>query len=420
MNIFCKTLLLVIIGFLSFSKISSAHAPNQSYIFLYVYQDSIGGYYEITIDDLNKVMSIEIQDTSMADLKPYLPAIEKYVLEHLSFSSKLGNHPVDFGHVELLPAGAIGTYIKYRFKLGNVPSIPDAINIEYDALLDADPEHRGIQVVAYNWKAGILDNEAMISLKFDPDNRDQELDLTDASVWKGFKMMVESGMHHIWIGLDHILFIIALILPAVVFRSRREEEIEGKKGLAALSPMTFSEAKGFWKPVEKFKPAFIYIITIITFFTIAHSITLSLAAMNIVSLSSRFVESIIALSIALAAYNNIRPIFKKEWVLAFGFGLFHGFGFASVLGEVGLAGEFMTYSLLGFNIGVEIGQLAIILIAFPVLYLLRQWKYYPQLLVYGSIVLILISLYWFIERAFDIDILFGKLLHQLTGIAVSI
>ena len=216
------------------------------------------------------------------------------------------------------------------------------------------------------------------------------------------------------------LFILALILPGVVFRTRREEEVEAQTGLAALSPMIFSGKGGVWNPVEKFKPAFVYIITIITFFTIAHSITLSLAALNVVSLPSRLVESIIALSIALAAYNNIRPIFKKEWVLAFGFGLFHGFGFASVLGEVGLAGEFMAYSLLGFNIGVEIGQLAIIVGLFPVLYFLRKWKYYPQLLVYGSILLIFISLYWFIERAFDIDILVGKFIHDLTGVSVKL
>lgn len=92
-------------------------------------------------------------------------------------------------------------------------------------------------------------------------------------------------------------------------------------------------------------------------------------------------------------------------MIAFIFGLFHGFGFASVLGDLGLTSEFLTLSLLGFNIGVEIGQLVIIFMIFPVLFLIRKSRFYPKILVYGSLLLIVISLYWFIERAFEIDLL---------------
>ena len=158
-----------------------------------------------------------------------------------------------------------------------------------------------------------------------------------------------------------------------------------------------------WRGVDKFKPAIIYVITIITFFTISHCITLSLAALDIFNLPSRFVETLSALSIGLAAWHNIKPIFKKDWLIAFGFGLFHGFGFASVLGDIGLSGEFMVLSLLGFNLGVELGQVAIICVIFPILFYLRTTKHYARILVYGSMLLIVISMYWFVERAFDID-----------------
>jgi len=170
-----------------------------------------------------------------------------------------------------------------------------------------------------------------------------------------------------------------------------------------------------WKAVEKFKPAIIYVITIITFFTISHCITLSLAALDIFNLPSRFVETLIALSIALAAWHNIKPIFKKDWMIAFGFGLFHGFGFASVLGDIGLSGEYMVLSLLGFNLGVEIGQVAIICVIFPILFYLRSTKYYARILVYGSLILIAISLYWFVERAFDIDMLLDNYVGDILG-----
>jgi hypothetical protein len=110
----------------------------------------------------------------------------------------------------------------------------------------------------------------------------------------------------------------------------------------------------------------------------------------------------------LAALHNITPVFKaKEWIIAFVFGLFHGFGFASVLGEKGLSGDFMVLSLLGFNVGVELGQVLIICAAFPILFLLRPFKIYPKILVYGSVLLILISLYWSIERGFDVDLPLG-------------
>ncbi|MEM9820357.1 MAG: HupE/UreJ family protein, partial [Bacteroidota bacterium] len=235
-----------------------------------------------------------------------------------------------------------------------------------------------------------------------PGEEQQQLDLKDASIWKGFWALIKLGVWHIWIGLDHILFILALILPAVV---RRRDELTDMTTVLEVGP----EYSKSWMPVAKFSPAFLYIVKIITFFTIAHSITLALAALGYINLGSRFVESIIAISIALAAVHNITPIFKsREWVIAFGFGLFHGFGFASVLGEKGLSGDYMVLSLLGFNIGVELGQLLIICMIFPFLYLLRRVNLYPKIVTYGSVVLIIISIYWFIERMFEVDLPAGK------------
>jgi len=104
-----------------------------------------------------------------------------------------------------------------------------------------------------------------------------------------------------------------------------------------------------------------YILKIVTLFTIAHSITLSLAALGYIQLESRIVESLIAFSIGLAALHNIYPIVNKgEGLITFLFGLFHGMGFASVLGEKGIEGEYLAVSLFGFNVGVEIGQILIV------------------------------------------------------------
>ena len=156
-----------------------------------------------------------------------------------------------------------------------------------------------------------------------------------------------------------------------------------------------------WTSVGGFVPALINVAKVVTLFTVAHSITLSLAALGLVSLSPRIVESIIALSVVAAALNNIRPLFGDwTWTVVFGFGLFHGFGFATVLGHLTLNQTALVLTLLGFNLGVEIGQLAVIAVTFPVLFAIRMSTAYTRLLLpTGSAAIALVAMFWFIQRA---------------------
>lgn len=381
----------------------TAHIPNQSYIFLRVYeQEGVDGRFEFNVREINKVFGTSFDDkVTLEELQPYVKQIQTYLDLHSDFTSTLGNHEVIFKEVEIGRFN-LGNFLLLSFHLENSKDVPDNIEVTYDAAFEKDDTHRGFLIIEYNWKAGVINNEANISLSFSPNDTKDTLSLTDTSIWNGFVAMVQQGVYHIWIGLDHILFLLALILPAVVRRwgsSKNEIPEPQEAKIKKTGFITWD-----WYPVKRFKPAFLYIVKVITFFTIAHTITLSLASLQIINLPSRMVEAVIALSIGLAAYHNIRPIFKgKDWVIAFVFGLFHGFGFASVLGDLGLTSEFLTYSLLGFNVGVELGQLVIIFMIFPILYLIRKTKAYPKILVYGSVVLIIISLYWFTERAFDIN-----------------
>ncbi|MDN5213757.1 HupE/UreJ family protein [Fulvivirgaceae bacterium BMA12] len=409
MRIHLRFIYVVIIGLIIIAapRPVQAHAPNQSYIFFYIYEDGIDGIIEITTDDINRALNLSLpREIALEDLNAYLPQIKAYALENISFKSVQGSHTIQFNETTLFNGGSLGNYVQLHFSLESLSEVPEKLDIRYEVLFDKDPSHQGLMVIAEHWKAGIVNNEAMVSLILSTDERQKTLEIAEGSLWQGFTMMVGQGIHHIWIGLDHILFLLALILPSVLTRLFSEKKSSGTTSgkLGFLSSISNS-----WKPVESFKPAFIYIVKIVTFFTIAHTITLSLAALEIVSLPSRIVESIIALSIALAALHNIYPLFKgKDWLIAFGFGLFHGFGFASVLGDIGLGGQFLTLTLFGFNVGVEIGQVVIICLIFPVLYLMRNLKFYPQFLFSGSILLILISLYWFTERFFEVDLLLGK------------
>ncbi|MEX0290495.1 MAG: HupE/UreJ family protein [Flavobacteriaceae bacterium] len=386
-----------------------AHRPDRTLIYLRIYEtDGIEGRVEISAPDLNKFFGLNLKQYPKAeDAKPYQDRIQAYILEHLSFSSVNGDHKIVFtGQISTIRASFAG-YVNFHFRLDNVTTVPDNMEITNSLFFKEDPAHTNGLGIEYNWKAGLINNEQIMALEFTPNYTTKTLDLTDTSLWKGFLEMVRQGIWHIWIGLDHILFLLALILPSVVRRIREAEATEVPKNLGTKLGLRA------WRPVEKFKPAFLYIIKVITFFTIAHTITLSLASLDIINLPSRLVESIIALSIGLAAYHNIRPIFKgRDWVIAFVFGLFHGFGFATVLGDLGFSNEFLTLSLLGFNVGVEIGQVVIIALIFPFLYFMRKLKLYPKFLVVTSILLIFISLYWLVERAFDIDLLFDDYIRR--------
>ena len=199
-----------------------------------------------------------------------------------------------------------------------------------------------------------------------------------------FRQYLSEGVRHICNGLDHILFLLTLLLPAVLVCRASN-----------------------WEPVDRLAPATAEVLKVITAFTIAHSLTLGLAVLDIVVLPSGLVEPVIALSVLITAVNNLRPQSSaSRWLLAFVFGLVHGFGFAGVLLELDLPRNALMISLLGFNLGVEVGQLAMLALVFPVIAFLRSTKFY-QVWVFrgGSAVTAVIAMVWMIERMFDYEVL---------------
>lgn len=373
-----------------------AHAPDQSYLFLRIYDDAIHGRIEITIQDLNAATGLSLredQTVTRDDIEAHLPLIERYLKGRIALAPNGRSRPLRFDHFSL-SAIPLGQFLELEFSFTELEEPPRTIDVYYNVLFDTRPSHRAFLVIEHYWKSGTFDNEANVSLVFGPDDTRQTLTV-GGSVVRGFAAMVGQGMHHIWIGLDHILFLLALLLPAVM----RDE-------------------RGKWQPVAGFRPAFIHVVKIVTIFTIAHTLTLSAAALGAISLPSRLVESVIALSIAVAALDILIPVFRERiWWVVFVFGLFHGFGFASVLADIGIGGEYLVHTLLGFNVGVEIGQVAIVAAAFPFLFLLRSGRFYSLVVMQaGAVLLILISSYWFTERGFGIDIPGGRILESVGGL----
>jgi len=147
--------------------------------------------------------------------------------------------------------------------------------------------------------------------------------------------------------------------------------------LSLLLPAALLRQHGEWLPAEGFRRVVTQVLGIVTAFTLAHSLTLSLAALGWVTPASRWVEPAIAISVLLAAINNVRPLItRRAWVVGFGFGLIHGFGFAGALGELGLPTTTRLLALVGFNVGVELGQLVVVCAVLPGLFLLRRARWY--------------------------------------------
>ena len=260
---------------------------------------------------------------------------------------------------------------------GRCPQQHGPLSIQYSLLFDLDTQHRGLLKLDLDGvtHSAVLGPQSGV-MKF--------AEATTAGAQ--FVQYLWQGVWHIWIGFDHILFLLALLLPAVLLR-RRWGRGSGVHG------------------VSRFKDASLSVLAVVTAFTLAHSITLSLAALQIISLPSRLVESAIAASVVFAAANNLVPMVQGRWLMAFFFGLIHGFGFASVLTELGLPTGALAVSLVGFNLGVELGQLAIVAVFLPLAFVLRHTPFYQRgVLVGGSWAALLVALAWFVERAFNVSV----------------
>ena len=287
-----------------------------------------------------------------------------------AYKNKIINQEVD-NHTD-------GAYTVINFKI-DCPienNIPTEFDLEYSLFFDLDESHRGLLNIEHKGKT--------LTEIFSPEKKNIHINLNSLNSWHQFIDFIKEGIWHIWIGIDHILFLLALLLPAVLKRENNE-----------------------WLPVINFRKAFWNVFKVVTAFTLAHSVTLSLAVLGIIQLPSRLIESTIAFSVIVAALNNIFPIVKEgRWIAAYLFGLIHGFGFASVLMDLNLSKNSLLVSLFSFNLGVEIGQLAIVLLFLPVAFNLKNsWAYQKPVFVGGSCIISLIALIWFIERAFNLTLL---------------
>jgi len=364
----CKSLAAALVAAAAVAP-AFAHKASDAYLQLQADRGAATLRVDVALRDLDAALDLDADGDARltwGEVRAAWPAIERYLRSHVQVAgcefgaaTRSLERRVDGTYAALTLAGAC--------RGAAVPAI------RYTLLDDVDPTHRGIARI-------VLDGATPTVRVLDPTHPDA---LETPRVQAPSSFLAE-GIHHILGGYDHVLFLMCLLLPSVMRRT-----------------------PSGWRPVERLGEAVLPVLGIVTAFTLAHSITLALAALKLASLPPWFIEPAIAATIVLAAFDNVRPIFKGPRALVtFAFGLVHGFGFAGVLAELDLPASRFAWALLQFNVGLELGQVAIVAAATGVLFLLREWpRYATWVLRGGSLAAMGIGVLWLIERTTDLSLL---------------
>ncbi|ANO53359.1 HupE/UreJ family protein [Woeseia oceani] len=349
-------------------SLACAQAGNASVLELTVDQHRIAGELSVELDNLNSPLELDTDldgEVTWDEIRNRRPDIEDHLRNHVFIFAN--GSEVDLQFDEL----AYGSF-------NGMPSILS----HFSATAAQDVQHIGINNTlrgdSYRLRLRFA-GAASLDTVLPAGGGTASFSRAEAERSELGRSIV-NGMLHIWQGYDHILFLLVLLIPAVFHRTDAGRE-----------------------SVSNFGRLLKQVVIVVSAFTITHSLTLSLAAMKLVSLPPRFVEIAIAVSVLLAALHNFLPRttgVRNAW-LASGFGLLHGFGFANFLGESIAGAAPIVRTLVGFNIGVELGQLAIVAVFLPFAFWLRDTRFYRFGLLYGgSGAVCIVSLFWIWGRAF--------------------
>lgn len=361
-----KRLALLAVVACLFASPASAHMGSTKYLFVTL--TSEGATVLVEVDRIDVGYELDLDDPESPDDDALLARsdeIGRWLSGAITLEDDGGRCEASAGPASVAVREASGgpvVRVEVRYAC---PSPRTGLVLHDDAVFSGDPQHEALVRIDGR------DGSAAIVLR----RGRQDAPLGDApstlSVMRTF--VIEGGLH-LLTGYDHILFLLSLLLAS--------GELAARKGT---------------------RMALRDVAVVVTGFTLGHTVTLIAAALDVVTLPSRLVESAIALSIAIVAFwNLVRPESRAglPWV-AFAFGLIHGFGFSSVLRDLVLPTGDRVAALLSFNVGIELAQLGIVALAIPALAWAGRKPWYRRVVIQGgSIAITAIALYWFCERAF--------------------
>lgn len=370
------------------SWLATAHPMPNSVVLLQVHADRIGAEVQIPLSELQPAFGRAVNDSASQLIGQLSPQLRAYLVRHIRPQSPDGRFwTVTVGRLVLQETQnpINGTYRELVAQVQLVP--PPGADVRqfsflYDAVLHQVVTHKILVSVRQDWERGQIAAQeptqvGVIELDI-VNNRILPLPvrLAGGSVWTGFRSMVALGVEHIADGTDHLLFLLVLLLPAPLLRA--------EKRWGRFGGVRYSLTRLLW---------------IVTAFTLGHSITLLLGALDWVRLPSQPIEALIAVSILVSALHAFRPLFpgREAWIAA-GFGLVHGLAFATTLTDLSLDAGRMALSIVGFNLGIELMQLIVIALTMPWLILLSQTPVYGWVRCGGALLASVAATAWLVER----------------------
>lgn len=352
---------------------ASAHQPSTAYLSLDVAGTAIEGRFDIAINDAQRTLALDANSDGIAtwgEARVIEPALRALPAQALAIAMDGEPCAIEGAPIGLVEHGN-GLHLALPFRA--ICARGGALDVRYDWLVDIDPDHRLLARIDHGGERSAILSGDVRRAHFEP-GAPQGMAAFAAFFWQ--------GVYHIGLGLDHLLFLSCLLLPAVVrYRAGRYEV-----------------ADSAWR-------AFIDVIKVITAFTLAHALSLAAVSLEWMRLPVRLVEAQVAATILFAALNNVLPLARGErlWAVAFGFGLIHGAGYASVLAGLEMTAASMLLALLGFNLGVEGAQVLAASVFLPIAYVCRRSALYRMALTTGSLLIAGVALLWLIERGFNVQ-----------------
>jgi hypothetical protein len=364
-------------AFLAGATPASAHGTAISEFRLRVEETRLEGEWDVPLRDARVALGFDPQvdgEEGWRDLRAHEDVLRAYLAGRIAVTADGRPCSVVVG---AKAAEWLREQDQVRVALAAVcASRPLHLDLRCDVLFDSDPRHR-----AY---FSLEDARVTHLGVFTAERRSASIDVRDFQIGAGVVEFVGEGMTHIWTGLDHVLFLLALLLPASLVRTGAR-----------------------WTPRATLGPTAREVLKVVTAFTCAHSVTLCLSFFGVLAPPAQWVEVAIALSVFAAAWNNLRPFLPgRAWLMALAFGLVHGLGFAGALKNLALPMHARGVALAAFNAGVELGQLVIVAVALPLLHAASRRRWYPRLVMgAGSLVIAWLAVLWILERGLGLSIL---------------
>lgn len=360
---------------------AEAHPPRTTALFLDLGERQVELELQIPLDQLGLALEQPLAEHPTTLVADQGPALRAYVASHLGATAPDGRlFAVEVGAMEVASIDAADALVVHLSLRPPEGASSGVFTLKDDVVLHRVVTHKTLVSVRRDFKNAVFSDKPELLGVLRYQRETMAVDRSQGSWWRGFSSVFWLGTRHIAEGSDHLLFLLVLLLPA---------------------PLLARD--GRWREAASVKQSVRNILAIVSSFTLGHSLTLVLAATGTVRVPSRPVEVLIALSIMVSAAQALRPILRRrEWLVAGGFGLVHGLAFAGVLSDMGFDGRALTVSVLGFNLGIEAMQLAVVAMTLPWLMLLSRTSSYRAVRLVGAALAGIAALFWAVERALEI------------------